>query len=195
VFAPAHDVDGLATLMGGRDQLIAQLEIFFNSAETDLASIKDVVTKALERPYYWGGNEPDIHVPYMFAQAGRPDLTQKWARWAATNLYSDLPDGLPGNDDGGTMGAWYVFTAMGLYPLPGTDRFIVGAPLFPRLEVTVEGGTFTVLAPDASAERPYVQAVTLDGAPLATPELRQSDLHPGAVLQFEMGPAPSSWGR
>jgi predicted alpha-1,2-mannosidase len=196
VWMEAHDADGLAQLFGGRDQFIAKLSEFFENSRQNLVDDgQNRAQRSLPRPYYWHGNEPDLHAPYLFAQAGRPDLTQKWVRWVMDGLYSDRPDGLAGNDDGGTLSSWYVWSALGLYPLPGSDRLIVGTPLFHRAEIAVAGGTFTIEAPNAYAPSFYVQSVTLDGKPLDHPELRQTDLHPGGVLHFELGPSPAKWGQ
>jgi putative alpha-1,2-mannosidase len=144
-----------------------------------------------EQPaYYWPGNEPDIDAAYLFALAGRPDLTQRWVRWLMDSQFPDRPDGLPGNDDGGTMSAWYVFSALGIYPIVGSDRYVLGAPRFPRIELSRSDGTFTIEAEGVSAERPYVQAVTLDGVALPLPELRHHELRGGRTLRFTMGPQP-----
>ena len=197
LFYAPHDIDGLSDLLGGRDALVAKLETFFEEARKEWESIgpKDVIRKAIQRPYYWASNEPDIQAGFMFAQAGRPDLTQKWVRWAADTFYGDGPDGLPGNDDGGTMSAWFLFSSLGLYPLPGTDEYIVGAPRFTRASVRVEGGTFTIEAPAASAKNLYVKSLTLDGVPVTRPELRHEDLRAGSTLRFELVSTPTDWGR
>jgi predicted alpha-1,2-mannosidase len=193
----ARDAEGLATVAGGKARLVERLTELFEKGKEDFDQIdfSSPLTAGSMLPHYWGGNEPDVHAPYLFAQLGRPDLTQKWVAWARANLYTPGADGLPGNDDGGTMSAWFVFSALGFYPLPGSDRYVVGAPLFPRAEIAVPGGTFTVVAPEVSDTNIYVQAVTLDGAPLAAPELRHGDLRAGSTLAFTMGPAPSRWAR
>jgi predicted alpha-1,2-mannosidase len=192
----AHDVDGMIGLFGSRQALIDKLEMFFelSKMEWDSLAPKDGA-KLLPRPYYWAGNEPDLHAVYLFAQAGRPDLTQKWLKWIMATFYGTGADGLPGNDDGGTMSAWYVFSALGFYPLAGSDRYVVGAPLFPHAEIAVAGGSFTIDAPAVSDANIYVQSVELNGQPLAAPELRHADLRPGGTLQFTMGPQPGNWGR
>jgi predicted alpha-1,2-mannosidase len=194
----AHDAEGLVALFGGQEKFVGRLTELFEKAKEELEAIKpdDLVTKSLPRPYYWHANEPDLNAAYLFAQAGRPDLTQKWARWVLSTFYSDKPDGLAGNDDGGTLSAWYVFTALGLYPLPGSDRYIVGAPLFPKVTLTVSGGVFTVEAETPlTGDNRYVQSVELNGAQLLLPEIRHADLKPGGALRFVMGPSPSIWGR
>jgi predicted alpha-1,2-mannosidase len=193
----AHDAEGFASLFGGPSRMVEKLEEFFERARAEHEAPRgnDPLAAYLPAVYYWHGNEPDIHAAYLFAQAGRPDLTQKWVRWILENLYGDGPDGLPGNDDGGTLSAWYVLSALGIYPIPGSDRYVLGAPLFPRAVLAVHGGAFTVEAPGVSAENLYVQSVRLNGAPLALPEIRHADLRPGGTLELRMGPAPSAWGR
>ena len=197
VWGPWYDVDGLESVMGGKDALVRNLEAFFEQGKADYDAVRwdQPLSAGATRKYYWGGNEPDIHTPYLFALAGRPDLTQKWVAWIENEVYTAGADGLPGNDDGGTMSGWLVFSMLGVYPVPGTDRYVVGAPAFPHARIAVAGGTFTIDAPDASPANPYVQSVTLNGAPLATPVLHHADLRPGGNLTFQMGPAPSDWGR
>ncbi len=198
VWAAQHDPAGLTALFGGRDAFVTKLESFFEQARSEadvLAGTKpDDLRRAGPRPYYFAGNEPDFHAPTLFAAVGRPDLTQRWVRWAMARWYGPGADGLPGNDDGGTMSAWYVFSALGFFPVPATDRYLVGAPLFTRARIAVAGGTFTVEAPNASAENHFVQSVTLNGTPLDTPLFHHRDLKPGGVLHFELGSAPTSWG-
>jgi predicted alpha-1,2-mannosidase len=193
----ALDVDGLASLAGGREKLVAQLADMFEKTKVDFEGIdwSDLLKSAGQRPYYWAGNEPDIDAAYLFALLGEPELTQKWVAWLRATQYTPGADGLPGNDDSGTMSAWWAFSALGFYPLAGSDRYVVGAPLFPHAEVAVPGGTFTIDADGVSDTNLYVQSVELNGAPLVKPEIRHADLKPGGSLKFVMGPLPSAWGR
>jgi predicted alpha-1,2-mannosidase len=195
--AGAHDIDGLVALFGGTEPFVERLSIFFEEAADDLARRPhdDMASNYDPRPYYWHGNEPDIHAAYLFAQAGRPDLAQRWVRWIMTELYNDRENGLAGNDDGGTLSSWYVLSALGIYPIPGSDRFVLGAPLFPLARVAVPGGVFTIEAPEASAENLYVQGAELDGRPLDAPELGHGELRAGSTLRVHLGPHPSAWGR
>jgi predicted alpha-1,2-mannosidase len=190
------DWEGLA-MVAGRDKLVATLEQLFELTYTAYGQIDwtSQLMTGLQPSYYWAGNEPDINAPYLFAVVGRPDLTQKWIAWLRASWYTAGADGLPGNDDGGTMSAWLLWSSLGFYPLPGSDRYVIGAPLFPKAEIAVAGGTFTVLAPDVSDTNIYVQSVELNGAPLTTPALKHSDLKAGGTLSFVMGPAPSKWGQ
>lgn len=192
----ALDAEGLAELAGGREKLVGKLEEMFNLTREHHEGIDfDVPLQAGSlRPYYWSANEPDINAAYLFAQLGRPDLTQKWVAWLRATQYTPGADGLPGNDDGGTMSAWFVFSALGFYPLAGSDRYVLGAPLFPRIELAVPGGTFTIEARDVSDTNIHVRSVELSGVPLTVPEIRHRDLVPGGSLVFHMGPRPSAWG-
>lgn len=151
----------------------------------------DQVEHSFPPPFYWHGNEPDVHAPYLFAQAGRPDLAHKWVRWIMSHLYSSAFDGVTGNDDAGTLSAWYVWSALGLYPLPGSDQLILGTPLFPRAEIAIAGGTLTIEAPDVSSENLYVEEVELDGEEIEGAMVRQQDLRPGVSLCFEMDDEPA----
>jgi len=197
VFAVPHDAAGLAALFGGEDAYVAKLSELFERAEEELAALdpEDTLTRAMPRPYYWHGNEPDIHAAYLFARIGRPDLTQRWVRWIEDSLYSDRPDGLAGNDDGGTLGAWFVFSALGLYPIAGADFYLLGAPRFPRAELTLpSGATLVIEGEGASADAIYVQEATFDGEPLDRAEIPHATLAAGGTLRFVMGAEPSAWG-
>ncbi len=192
--AGLHDPDGLAMILGGRDAAIAKLTTFFTEARRDWAA-SDPATVAFPRPYYWHGNEPDLNAAFLFAQLGRPDLTQEWSRWIIDNLYSDRPEGVPGNDDGGTMGAWYVFASLGLYPIAGTDQYVVGAPIFEQARIAALGHELVIVAAGASSTRRYVAGVTVDGVALTTPALTHAQLRSAARIEFTMADAPTSWGR
>jgi predicted alpha-1,2-mannosidase len=192
-----HDMAGLRDAFGSAEAMLAALSEFFDNAVPEQAAIfsephDDVWWMTNPPKWYWHGNEPDIHAAYMFLEAGRPDLTHKWVRWIADTLYTTAPDGIPGNDDCGTLSAWWIFSSLGFYPVPGSDRYLVGTPFFPRAEVDLAGGTLVVEAPAVSATNIHVQSVTIDGKPLAEPWFRHADIAGGALLRFEMGPAPSA---
>ncbi|HEY5945288.1 MAG TPA: GH92 family glycosyl hydrolase [Kofleriaceae bacterium] len=187
LFEPGiHDPDGIAEVFGGRDKAIAKLSEFFDKAEQEYANA-DESAGNFPRKYYWHGNEPDLNTPYLFLQLGRPDLTYKWARWVMTTMYSDQPNGVAGNDDGGTLGAWFVLSSLGLYPIAGSDRWLVTAPLFPRARVLVGGRELVI---EAAGSGMYVRSVTVDGVPLSVLELTQTQLDAASVLHFEMTDKP-----
>jgi predicted alpha-1,2-mannosidase len=190
------DWEGLSSL-AGKGALVAQAEKMFELTlgaypKIDFSSI---LSDGAQPSYYWAGNEPDISAVYVFAALGRPDLTQKWVAWLRASWFTAGADGIPGNDDGGTMSAWLLWSSLGFYPMPGSDRYVVGAPLFPQAEIAVQGGTFTILAPAVSDTNIYVQSAELNGAPLDTPFLHHADLKAGGTLSFVMGPQPSTWGQ
>jgi predicted alpha-1,2-mannosidase len=190
----AHDAAGLAELHGGADPAIAKLEMFFELAKEDWDE-GDEAAANFPRPYYWHGNEPDINSVFVFAQLGRHDLTARWVRWIEETHYTDGPEGVAGNDDGGTLGAWYVLATLGVYPVPGSDRWILGAPRFPQARVVVGGRELVIVADGLSQRAIYVQAVELDGVPVETPELAHTQLAGASTLRFVMGTSPSAWGR
>ena len=118
--APEHLID----IIGGPETAIERLDEMFEGAVDE-----DVNYLGLPKPWYWHGNEPSLHIPWLYAMAGAPELTDEWVRWALTSQYSNTPDGLPGNDDGGTMGAWSVWQHQ-VYPIIGADRYVLSPPLF-----------------------------------------------------------------
>ncbi|MDP3152235.1 MAG: GH92 family glycosyl hydrolase [Archangium sp.] len=196
-FMPFWDVAGFDTMFGSREAFLNELEAFFDAAPAEEAEALAQPTyelRYLPRNHYWPSNEPDIQAPFMFARAGRPDLTAKWSDWARDTYFSSAPDGVPGNDDGGTLGSWFVFAAAGLYPVPGSDLWIVGSPLFPKIELKLPAGTFTVEAQGVSTENIYVQSARLNGVALNKAEFTQSELVDGGKLVLVMGASPSSWG-
>jgi predicted alpha-1,2-mannosidase len=180
-----HDPQGLIELFGGPPSFVTALETFFEKSKQEQDAL-NALTRLAPRTYYWAGNEPDIHTAYLFVDAGRPDLAGRWSRWALENLYGDGPDGLPGNDDCGTMSAWYLFTALGFYPVPGYDKYYVGAPLFPAAQITLPDGVFRIHAPGAGAANYLTRTPSLNGQPLSDFIFRHSDLARGAELDVAM---------
>jgi putative alpha-1,2-mannosidase len=140
---------------------------------------------------YAPSNEHDLHAPYLHAWAGQPWASQEVLRGLQA-LYRPAPDGLPGNDDTGSLSAWYVWSALGLYPaVAGAPLYVLGSPLFERAVVQVEGGAFEILAPGAGVLGKYVQSATLNGAPWDRAWLPHEALAPGGTLTLRMGEAPA----
>ena len=136
---------------------------------------------------FWIGNQHDIHTPYLFANAGRPDLTQKWVRWTLDNRFSDDVNGLDGNDDGGTLSSWYVFSAMGFYPLAGTDKYWLGSPNIDSAEVALGNGkTLSIKAENQGKKNVYVESITLNGTRLDGCYVTHDQLMNGGELVFTM---------
>jgi predicted alpha-1,2-mannosidase len=143
------------------------------------------------------GNEPSIEIPWEYDWVGEPYKTQSDVRAIEDQLWTDAPGGIPGNDDLGEMSAWYVWSALGLYPeTPGTANLAIGSPLFTEAVVSVGGSgrTLTIDAPNAADADPYVQALTINGASSALAYLPAADLLSGATLDFTLGSsADTSW--
>jgi len=188
-----HDVAGLVELHGSqqaaRDRL---LEYFERSLDQSSSPLQP-------KPYYWHANEPVLHDAYLFDELGDPASAQRWVRWALDEHYGTGPDGLPGNDDAGTMSAWYVLSALGLYPVAGTDRLWIGSPVFERAELDMgdaQGSrTLTLVADGAGPEAIYVIAAEVDGVPIDRPWVTWSEIEAGATLHLTMSDVPGDWGR
>jgi predicted alpha-1,2-mannosidase len=186
-----QDPDGLIALFGTPADFADKLSQFFEGSK--LFSGAPTQTRLLlPDAYYWHGNEPDLHAAYMFEDAGRPDLTQKWVRAILNAAYGPGPDGLPGNDDGGTMSAWHLFTALGFYPLAGGVEYWVGSPRFPHALIHRAEGDIEIRAPGASADAIYVGRALVNGEALHG-RFSHDTIRHGAVLEFDMQtelPAP-----
>lgn len=180
-----HDGAGLISLFHSREFFVTELNDFFGKSNPAMGRWNP-------GPYYWHGNQPDIHAAYLFSEAGRPDLTQKWVRWILENKYGDGYDGLDGNDDGGTLSAWYVFSALGLYPVAGSDKYQLGGPLFERAEVKLKRQPLVIIAENYATNHPYVRQVWLNDAPLDRSWIRHAEIEAGGVLRFAMSSEPSA---
>ncbi|WP_232823645.1 GH92 family glycosyl hydrolase [Dyella sp. C9] len=202
-FEGVQDAQGLANLYGGRAALARKLDAFFD-AGTDfhVGTYGDPIHEMLEARevrmgQYGHSNQPSHHILYLYDLVGQPWKTQDKVRDALTRLYmgSDIGQGYPGDEDNGEMSAWWVFSAAGFYPLRmGTPTYAIGAPYFPRMLIHLENGrTIDIRAPAVSDRNRYIQRVLLNGRPYERSWLAHADLAQGATLEFEMGPAPSSW--
>jgi predicted alpha-1,2-mannosidase len=180
-----QDLPGLISGMGGDAAAVSKLDTFFSQLNADQ-----------DKPYAWMGNEPSLGSPWTYLAAGEPWRTQAIVRTVMTTLYMDTPDGIPGNDDLGTMSAWYVWSAMGLYPqFPAMRELDVGSPLFSHIIIHApDGPTITIDAPAASDTTPYVSALRVNGRPtqhtwVALP------MHGALHLAFDLASSPNqSWG-
>jgi predicted alpha-1,2-mannosidase len=180
-FVP-QDVAGLVEALGGAPPTIQRLDRFFSRHNAgpgkDLAFL---------------GNEPTLGTAYLYAWVGQPHRVQELVRSALLRLYKNDPGGFPGNDDLGTMSAWYAFGALGFFPaIPGTDVLVLGGPLFHRAVLHLPAGDVTIEAPQAGRKRPYVEGLELDGAPYDRSWLSFAELADGAALHFAMAGAPNT---
>ena len=172
-------------------QLLQNREYFVEELDAFFAKTGPGVGAATPGSYYWHGNEPDIHAAYLFNAAGRPDLTQKWVRWILDHKYANRYDGLDGNDDGGTLSAWYVLSALGLYPVAGTDKYELASPLFEKAEVKLKDKTLVIIAENYAPDRFYARKVFLNDAPLDRAWIKHSEIENGGVLRFVMDSEPA----
>ena len=182
-WAAPFDPRGLISLFGSPEFFVSELNTFFEKSDP-------VMGKWNPGPYYWHGNEPDIHAAYLFNEAGRPDLTQKWVRWILENKYDTGPRGIDGNDDGATLSSWYIFSALGFYPIAGSDIYQIGAPLFRKAEVTMGEHRLLIEAENHAPGNRYVRGVWLNDTLLHRSWISHAEIARGGVLRFEMAGAP-----
>jgi predicted alpha-1,2-mannosidase len=179
------DPDGLISLFKSPEYFVSELNDFFALSDSTLG-------RWTPGSYYWHGNEPDIHAAYLFNSANRPDLTQKWVRWIMDNKYSADYYGIEGDDDAGTLSSWYVFSAMGIFPVAGSDIYQLGAPLFKNIEINMGESKLKIVAENYSPENKYVKKVWLNGELLNRTRFKHSEIANGAEIKFEMDNSPGS---
>ncbi|WP_432028330.1 GH92 family glycosyl hydrolase [Streptomyces sp. 1222.5] len=186
-----HDPAGLFAALGGRDRALARLDDFFHDDKGGWAFTGNGGSKSeLD-------NEPSINVPYLYDYAGAPYRTQETVRAAMRQLWSTQPGGIPGNDDLGAMSAWYVFSALGMYPqVPSRAELVLASPLFERVEIQrPEGNDISVRAAGAAAGAPYVQSLKVDGRSSDRPWLPASFVRDGGRLDYTLSASPNrAWG-
>ncbi|QTH73165.1 GH92 family glycosyl hydrolase [Pseudoalteromonas xiamenensis] len=195
-FYVPHDVAGLIDLMGGDTQFEARLDALFDT-HLSAEMIKEHEDIAGLIGNYAHGNEPSHHIAYLYNYAGKPWRTQERIRQIMNTLSSDKPDGLAGNDDVGQMSAWYIFSALGFYPVaPGDLSYAIGAPQIDRAELKLPNGkTFKMIAQGLNEENKYIQQVSLNGKPLTRSYITHNDIMAGGTLHFVMGnEANKTWG-
>ena len=197
-FAVQQDVPGLIALYGGDEGFVDKLDELFTTNSTIQTGIPDLSGRIGQ---YVGGNEQACHIAYLYDYAGAPYKTQYWVRQAMSQLYNDTPAGEPGNVDCGQMAAWYVFSALGFYPVnPDSGIFVIGSPVVNKAVIHLDrdkyhGRTFTVVAENNRPENIYIQSATLNGKSLTRPWITCEQLTSGGTLRFVMGPKPNlQWG-
>lgn len=188
-FAP-HDVNGLMSLFGGREQFLKALDDLF-TVESDSLSL-DVEDVSGLKGQYAHGNEPGHNFAYLYTYAGQPWKTQKLTRVLLDEMYDDTPEGIIGNEDCGQMSAWYVMTALGFYPVcPGTGEYVLTAPLFDEATVALANGKTLTVKADNPGRNIYVRSVSLNGRPLDASFITYAQLMEGGLLEFTLSPRPS----
>lgn len=186
-----QDVPGLITLMGGKEKFTAKLDELFKSDTSGPSDIQGHIGE------YWHGNEPSHHILYLYCYAGQPWKAQRLVHEVMRTQYGDKPNSLSGNDDCGQMSAWYVFSALGFYPVcPASDYYVIGSPALKRADVHLSNGkTLTVRAEGLSEKNIYIQSLTVNGRAWSSPFLPYREIKDGGELVFTMGPEPNKqWG-
>lgn len=194
-----HDVAGLAKLMGGNEKFVAKLDSVFTLPPIfDESAYGGVIHEIREMQIanmgqYAHGNQPIQHMIYLYDYAGAPWKAQYWVREALNRLYNATPDGYCGDEDNGQTSAWYVFSAMGFYPVtPATNQYVIGAPLFKKVILTLENGKKVVVnAPNNTTENRYIKTLKINGLAYDKNWLNHFQLQKGAVLDFEMTSLPN----
>ncbi|SEN48347.1 alpha-1,2-mannosidase, putative [bacterium A37T11] len=186
-FVP-HDLDGLATLLGGKEKMLQELTHFFEKTPNDFHW----------NAFYNHANEPVHHVPFLFNRLGKPSLTQYWTREICQKAYHNAVEkGLVGNEDVGQMSAWYVMAAAGIHPIcPGDGRFEITSPVFKKINIQLDPAyptrkTLTIIAPHNSKTNRYIQSITWNGKPYHKSYITYETMRQGGLLVLEMGKTPN----
>ena len=198
-FHVQHDVAGLAELLGGKEPFAAKLDLLF--VEQYGASKYEFLNQFPDSTgligQYCHGNEPAFHIPYLYNYAGMPWKTQRKVREIMKIWYTASPLGICGDEDAGAMSSWYVFSAMGSYPVcPGKPYYDIGSPIFEKVTIQVgKDKAFTIQANGVSEQNKYIQSAELNGVSLDKPYLEHTEIVGGGALILQMGPRPNKlWG-
>ncbi|MDP4224644.1 MAG: GH92 family glycosyl hydrolase, partial [Bacteroidota bacterium] len=199
IWQPYHAFGDLIRMMGGPEKFERKLDQLFSeglgiSKWQYYATMPDATGNVGQ---FVMGNEPSMHIVYLYNLAGKPWKTQKRIRMLMDTWFRNDLMGIPGDEDGGGLSAFYVFSAMGFYPVtPGIPEYQIGSPLFTKIKIHLQNGkTFTVIAKDNSQANKYIQSARLNGKLLTKPAFSHKDLVEGGTLILEMGPEPNkAWG-
>ena len=194
-----HDPQGLIDLMGGKDIFITMMDsVFAVPPVFDDSYYGQVIHEIREMTVmnmgnYAHGNQPIQHMIYLYDYAGQPWKAQYWLRQVMDRMYTPGPDGYCGDEDNGQTSAWYVFSALGFYPVcPGTDEYIIGTPLFKSAKLHLENGkTITIKADNNQLDNRYIKEMKVNGKSQTRNFLTHDQLIKGANIQFQMSPVPN----
>ena len=185
-----HDIPRMIEMMGGKERFSSHLDSLFTQPLADkyIAHTEDITRDGIIGMYVHG-NEPGHHIPYLYNWAGEPKKTQERVRMILRSMYANTPDGLCGNDDIGQMSAWYIFSAMGFYPVcPGSPQYSLGSPLIKSATINLENGKqFIIQTVNQSDENVHVEKVELNGRPLDQLYLLHEEIMAGGRLVYYMG--------
>lgn len=191
-YAP-QDISGLIHLMDGKAEFEKQLDKLFTAKQQTSGREQADITGLIGQ--YAHGNEPSHHMAYLYNFVNKPAKTQEKVHQILNEMYQNTPDGISGNEDCGQMSAWYVFSAMGFYPItPASNQYILGTPLFEKVTINLENGkTFEIEAENLSDKNKYIASATLNGKPLNRSFIYHSEIMDGGKLVFKMTNKPSTW--
>ena len=191
-----HDPQGLIDIMGGKDSFNQMMDSTFivPPVAKERMIHEEREMQVMNMGQYAHGNQPIQHMIYLYNYSGQPWKTQYWIREVMDKLYSAHADGYCGDEDNGQTSAWYVFSALGFYPVcPGTDQYIVGTPYFDEVKLHLENGkTLEIDADNNSTANRYIQRATLNGQPHTKNYFTHADLMNGGKIEFEMGAKPNT---
>lgn len=197
-WAVFHDPQGLMNLMGGKEVFVNMLDSVFIIPGMEGMESRSMIhemreMQVMDMGQYAHGNQPIQHMVYLYNYGGAPWKAQYWAREIMDKLYSAAPDGYCGDEDNGQTSAWYVFSALGFYPVcPGSDQYITGSPLFQSVQISLENGnTVTIQTEDNRRENRYIQSMEINGKPYTKNYVTHDDLMNGADITFKMGAEPN----
>lgn len=196
-----YDMMGRIRTYPKEENFVADLDTFFGYGKEPCKQLgyppdKDEEAAGYALNRFTGlNNEPDMETMYAYVYAGRHDRSAEVVREIMQYQFTDQPGGLPGNDDSGALSSWYVWSAIGLFPVAGQDLFLIGSPIFERSTVHLEGGDFIITARHVSEANKYISHATLNGRPLPRAYLRWAELSEGGELELHMAPHPSDWAR
>tara|TARA_R110002073_G_scaffold100714_3_gene229049 strand:- start:2155 stop:5079 length:2925 start_codon:yes stop_codon:yes gene_type:complete len=193
-FYVPQDISGFINLLGGKENLEKQLDKLFTAKNETSGRDQADITGLIGQ--YAHGNEPSHHMAYLYNFVNKPQKTQEKVRQILTELYTNTPDGISGNEDCGQMSAWFVLSSMGFYSVtPASNQYIIGAPLFPKATINLKNGkTFTIAADSISKTNKYIKSVELNGKNYPYTFLNHKDIVTGGTLRFVMTDKPSTWG-
>ncbi len=193
-FHVPHDVAALMQLMGGEKEFIRKLdELFTMDLPSEYYKANEDITAECIIGGYVHGNEPSHHIPYLYAWTSQPWKAQYWIREVMNRMYKNDIRGLGGNDDCGQMSAWYIFSAMGFYPVcPGTEQYIIGTPYLPYIKLSLANGNqFEIIAKNVSDKNRYIKEIKLNGLTYTKRFINHSDIIKGGRLEFIMTDKPN----
>ena len=190
-----HDPQGLVDLMGGRDNFIHMMDSTFivPPVAKERMIHEEREMQVMNMGQYAHGNQPIQHMIYLYNYVAQPWKAQYWLRQVMDKLYSANPDGYCGDEDNGQTSAWYVFSALGFYPVcPGSNQYVLGTPYFKNVKLHLEGGkTLDITAQNCSTENKYIQTMTLNGATYDKNYITYNDVMQGGSILFNMGATPN----